>query len=108
MGSLSATNLELDDPVLTKAEIHPLRLLHVEGALVQLGDRVVGIQGGHLLVHLPDDQPGQGHARDGADQLDRRPVVDVAVSHRKLLGLILVLVHCEENIAICGEMHVEN
>ena len=61
--------------------------LHVEGALVELGDRVVGIKDGHLLVHLADDEPGQGHPRDGAHQLHRGPVVDVAVTHSELLRL---------------------
>ena len=46
------------------------------------------------LSHLPDDQPGQGHASDGADQLDSGPVVDVAVLHCELLGLGLIVVNC--------------
>ena len=102
------TDLELNDPVLTETEVHPLCLLHVEGALVQLGHGVVGVQGGHLLVHLPDDQPGQGHPGDGADQLHRRTVVDVAVPHCELFRLGFVLVHWEENITEYGEIQGKN
>ena len=61
---------------------------------MQLGHRVVGVQDGHLLVHLPDDEPGKSHAGDGADELDGSAVVDVAVSNRELLALGLVVVHC--------------
>ena len=45
------------------------------------------------LSHLPDDQPGQGHASDGADQLDSGPVVDVAVPDSELLRFRLILIH---------------
>ena len=47
--------LELDDLVLGEAEVHPLRVLEVEGALVQLGHRVIRPQERCLLVHLSDD-----------------------------------------------------
>ena len=47
--------LELDDLVLSEAEVHPLRVLQVEGALVKLGHRVIRPQESRLLVHLPDD-----------------------------------------------------
>lgn len=50
--------LELDDALLAEAQVHPLRVFHVEGALVQLRNRVVGVQNGHLLVHFADDEPG--------------------------------------------------
>lgn len=50
--------LELDDALLAEAQVHPLRVFHVEGALVQLRDGVVGVQNGHLLVHFADDEPG--------------------------------------------------
>ena len=43
--------------------------------------------------HLPDDEPGQRHPSDGADQLDGGAVVDVAVPHSELLGLVLVVVN---------------
>ena len=46
-----------------------------------------------MSAHLSDDQPGQGHARDGAHQLHRGPVVDVAVPHGELLGLGFVFAH---------------
>ena len=29
----------------------------------------------HLFVHLPDEEPGQSHPSDGADQLHRGAVV---------------------------------
>ena len=48
---------------------------------------------GHLLVHLADDEAGQGHARDAADQLHAAPVVDVPVPHRELLTLRLIVVN---------------
>ncbi len=47
--------LKLDDALLREAEVHPLGVLHVEGALVQLRHRVVGVQHRRLLVHLADD-----------------------------------------------------
>jgi len=93
---VNATYLELNDSLLGKTEVHPVGVLHVEGALVELRHRVVGVQDGHLLVHLPDDEPGQCHAGDGADQLDGSAVVDVAVSNRELLTLGFVVVHCAE------------
>ena len=64
---------------------------------MQLRDRVVGVQDGHLLVHLPDDEAGQRHPGDGAHQLDGGAVVDVAVADRELLALGLVLVHWRDN-----------
>ena len=77
-----------------QTEVHPVGVLHVEGALVQLRDRVVGVEDGHLLVHLPDDKPRQRHTRDGADQLDGRPVVDVPVANSELFALGFVVVDC--------------
>ena len=59
---------------------------------MQLGHRVVGVQDGHLLVHLPDDEPGKSHAGDGADELDGVAVVDVAVADSELFALGLVVV----------------
>ena len=47
---------------------------------------------------------GQGHAGDDADQLHRRPVADVAVPHRELFGLRLILIRYEEIIAEYGEI----
>lgn len=47
--------MKLDDPFLGKAQVHALRVLQVEGTLVELGDGVVGIQQRRLLVHLTDD-----------------------------------------------------
>ena len=84
--------LELDDPLLRETQVHSVGVLHVEGALVQLRDGVVGVEDGHLLVHLADDEPGEGHARDGADELDGGAVVDVAVAHGEFLALGLVVV----------------
>ena len=45
------------------------------------------------VCHLSDDEAGQGHPGDGADQLHGGAVVDVAVSHCELLGLGFVFVH---------------
>lgn len=45
-----------------------------------------------MLVHLADDESGQGHARDGADELDGVAVVDVAVADSELFALGLVVV----------------
>lgn len=67
----TCSHLELNDALLTEAQVHALGVLHVEGALVQLRDWVVGIHEGRLLVHLPDDESGQRHARRGAHQLHR-------------------------------------
>lgn len=50
-----AAHLKLDDPFLGKAQVHALRVLQVEGTLVELRDRVVGVQQRRLLVHLADD-----------------------------------------------------
>ncbi len=50
-----ATHLKLDDPLLRKAQVHPLRILQVKGTLMQLGDGVICIQQGGLLIHLTDD-----------------------------------------------------
>ena len=47
--------------------------------------------------YLSDDQSGQGHAGDWADQLDCGPVVDVAVSNSKLFRLRLILIHWKQN-----------
>ena len=82
----------MDDPLLAEAKVHPVGVFHVESTLVQLGDRVVCIEAGHLLVHLAHHQPGQGHARDAAHQLHRRPVVDVALLHSELFrfGFIVI------------------
>ena len=35
--------LELDDPFLGQAEVHPVRVFQVEGTLVELGHGVVGV-----------------------------------------------------------------
>lgn len=53
-----STHLKLDDPFLGKAQVHALRVLQVEGTLVELGDGVVGVQQRRLLVHLTDDLRG--------------------------------------------------
>ena len=37
------TYLELDDPFLGQAEVHPVRVFQVEGTLVELGHGVVGV-----------------------------------------------------------------
>ena len=83
----------MDDALLRQAEVHALRVFHVEGALVQLGDGIVGVEDGHLFVHFADDETGQGHARDAAHQLDRAAVVDVAVAHRELFRFRFSVVH---------------
>jgi len=41
-------------------------------------------------------QSGQGHSGDGADELHGGAVVDVAVFHRKLLTLTLIVIHCTQ------------
>lgn len=46
--------LKLDYPLLGKAQVHAFRILQVEGALVELGDGVVGVQQRRLLVHFAD------------------------------------------------------
>ncbi len=53
------SNLELNDPLLWETKVHPVGVLHVERALVQLRDRIVGVQNRHLFVHLSNDQPKQ-------------------------------------------------
>lgn len=57
-GLFQGTHLKLDDPFLGKAQVHALRVLQVEGTLVELGDGIVGIQQRRLLVHLADDLQG--------------------------------------------------
>lgn len=52
--------MKLDDPFLGKAQVHAFCVLQVEGTLVELGDGVVSIQQGCLLVHLADDLKGKG------------------------------------------------
>lgn len=37
------TDLKLDDPFLGKAQVHAFCVLQVEGTLVELGNRVIGI-----------------------------------------------------------------
>ena len=64
-------HLKLDYPLLAEAKIHSVSVLHVESTFVQLGDWVVCVKAGHLFVDLAHHQPGQGHARDAADQLHR-------------------------------------
>lgn len=59
-GLFQGTHLKLDDPFLGKAQVHALRVLQVEGTLVELGDGIVGIQQRRLLVHLADDLHGNG------------------------------------------------
>ena len=48
-----------------------------------------------LLIspHLSDDEAGQSHPSDGADQLHGGAVVDVAVPHRELLGFVLIVIN---------------
>lgn len=53
------TDLKLDDPFLGKAQVHALRVLQVEGTLVQLGNWVVGVQQGRLLVDFSNDLIGK-------------------------------------------------
>lgn len=48
-------DLELDDALLGEAQVHPLRVLQVEGTLVQLGHWVVCVHQGRLLVHFAND-----------------------------------------------------
>lgn len=57
--------MKLDDPFLGKAQVHALRVLQVEGALVELGDGVVGVEQRRLLVHFTDDLTGGEKKRDG-------------------------------------------
>ena len=59
---------------------------------MQLRNRIVGVEDGHLLVHLPDDQPGQGHPGDGTDELDGGAVMDVSVPDGEFLAFGLVIV----------------
>ena len=82
----------MDDPLLAEAKVHPVGVFHVESTFVQLGDGIVCIEAGHPLVHLAHHQPGQGHARDAAYQLHRRPIVDVALLHSELFrfGFIVI------------------
>ncbi|MPC29307.1 hypothetical protein E2C01_022533 [Portunus trituberculatus] len=87
------THLELNDPLLAKTQIHPLRVLHVKRTLVKLGHWVVCIQERCLLVHLANDEPGQCHPRHGTHQLHRGAIVDVAVTHAELLTLTLIVIH---------------
>lgn len=49
------SRLELDDPLLRQAEIHPLRAFHVKGNFVQLRHRIGGLQISRLLVHFAND-----------------------------------------------------
>lgn len=78
-GGGRATHLKLDDPFLGKAQVHALRVLQVEGTLVELGDGVVGIQQRRLLVHLTDDlnknRERGGYKLTGGSALLNTPVV---------------------------------
>ncbi len=47
--------MKLDDPFLGKAQVHAFCVLQVEGTLVELGDRVVGVQQRRLFVHFTND-----------------------------------------------------
>ena len=51
---------------------------------MQLGDGVVGVEDGHLLIHFADDEPRQCHSGHAAHQLHRAAVVDVSIAHCKL------------------------
>ena len=80
---------------------------------MELRHWVISLKVGHLLVnlrneckvidaillntmsYLSDDQPGQSHASDGADQLDCGPVVDVSILDCELLRLRLIIVNCK-------------
>ena len=87
--------LELDDAFLREAEVHALGIFHVECAFVQLGDGVVGVKDGHLLVHFTDDEPRKRHSGHAAHQLHRTTVVDVSVAHRELFRLGFRVVDCK-------------
>lgn len=52
---VAAHRLMLNDPVLRQTEIHPVRVLQVEGTLVQLAYWVIRIQHHHCLVHLSNN-----------------------------------------------------
>ena len=71
--------LYLYDALLRQAQVHVVRVLDVEGALVQLRDGVARVQHHLRLVHLAYDQRRQAHARHRAHETHRRAVVDVAV-----------------------------
>lgn len=85
-------SLELYNALLRQAQVHMIRVLHVKGALVQLRYRIVGLQTGHLFVHLANHQPRQSHSCNGAHQFHGATVVHVTVAHLKLLRLALVIV----------------
>ena len=44
--------LELDNPILGQAEVHPLGILQVKSALVKLGHRIISVQTRHLFIDL--------------------------------------------------------
>ena len=54
------------------------------------------------VPNLSDDEPGQCHPRDWADQFDRLPVVDVTVADCELLAFRLVVVNWNVIDAIYG------
>lgn len=93
------SHLKLYDALLTETEVHAFCVLHVEGTFVKLRDRIVSIQEGCLLVHLPDDQSGQSHTRHSTHQLHRCPVMDVAIPHVELFTLTLIVINCWNNIS---------
>lgn len=64
---MRAAHLKLDDPFLGKAQVHALRVLQVEGTLVELRDGVVGVQQRRLLVHLADDLQEAGAAVNASE-----------------------------------------
>ena len=86
------SGLELDDFLLSEAQIHPVGVFHVERTFVKLRDGIIGVKGGHLLINLPDNEPWQGHSSNGANQLHGGAIVDVAVFDSELLRLRLVVV----------------
>lgn len=73
--------LELDDLFLRQAQVHALRVLEVERALVQLRHRIICLQQRHLFVHLPNDETRQCHSRHRAHQFHSCPIMHVTVSY---------------------------
>lgn len=71
-GLFQGTHLKLDDPFLGKAQVHALRVLQVEGTLVELGDGIVGVQQRRLLVHLADDLHGNESGEEMSDGSEER------------------------------------
>lgn len=63
--------MKLDDPLLRKAQVHPLRILQEKGTLMQLGDGVICIQQGRLLVHFTDDLCVRGEGKEVDKSISR-------------------------------------